>query len=104
MMVSLFPFPWCKGHFTNCPQDYSFENRELDEQDKASHAALWRYVEGFNTAQWVTREGVPVVDENGEFVWEAHAINTKALLACKTYGEDEALLGLFKCMLFAPYS
>lgn len=35
-MVSLFPFRWWRGHFTNSPRDYSFEDEDMDEQDKAS--------------------------------------------------------------------
>lgn len=47
-MVTLFPFRWWKGHFTNSPQDYSFGDKELDNQDWASYATLGKYVEGFS--------------------------------------------------------
>lgn len=36
-----------------------------------------------------------MVDDDNEFVLEARTINTKALLACKTSEEVEALLGYF---------
>lgn len=36
-----------------------------------------------------------VIDESGDFVLEARAINAKALLACKTVREAEALSGYF---------
>lgn len=84
-MVSLLPFRWWKGHFTNSPRDYSFEDEELDDQDRVLYATLCRYMKGFSLVQWVKRSGALVVDEEGEFVWEARAINTRALLGYKTF-------------------
>lgn len=77
----MFLFRWWKGYFLTNPWDYSYEDEELDEQDKVAHIALCRYMESFNLAQWVTRVGEPEVDEQGESLWEARAINSKGLLS-----------------------
>lgn len=98
-MVLLFPIRLGKGNFTHGPQIYSFKYRELDEQDKASYATLCKYVNEFCPAQWVTRAGAEIVDEDGELMREARAINTKVFLVFKTSEEPKALLGILKYSL-----
>lgn len=54
-LVSLFPFRWWRAHL--------FYN-----QDKAAHVALYRYVESFILAQWMTKTWESVVNDKSEFV------------------------------------
>lgn len=49
-LTLLFPFRWWKAHFLVNPQDFLFEDEDLNDQDKAAHAALCRYVERFSLA------------------------------------------------------
>lgn len=50
-LTLLFPFRWWKAHFLVNPRDFSFEDEDLDDQDRATHAALCTYVESFSLAQ-----------------------------------------------------
>src|SRR4051812_24423668 len=98
-----FPFFWWKGHFSSPPKYYAWEDGDLDEQDTESYSVLCKYVERFTMSQWVTKNGAPVLDENGVQVVEQRSINTKALLSCRTPEETRALLGRVPSVCFFPF-
>ncbi|XP_058768189.1 uncharacterized protein LOC131641912 [Vicia villosa] len=96
-----FPFFWWKGHFSSPPKHYVWEDGDLDEQDAESYSVLCKYVDSFTMSRWVTRNGNPVLDENGVPVVEQRPINTRALLSCRTPEETRSLLGRVRSPCFS---
>ncbi|XP_058786440.1 uncharacterized protein LOC131661054 [Vicia villosa] len=91
-LCSVFPFVWWKAHFSFPPKHYAREDGDLDEQDAASYLRLCQWVDSFTLSSWVSRTGEPICDEDGVPMTEARAINTRALLMCRTTAETKALL------------
>jgi hypothetical protein len=57
------------------------------------------FVDGFVPVVRTDKEGNPVVDDQGNVFTSKRFIDTKALLACSTRAEAEALLSMF-CFIF----
>ena len=52
----------------------------MSVEDEEAYGVLNIFVDGFFPTRWVTREGHDVLDEDGEPMFEARPINTKALV------------------------
>ena len=62
-------------------------------EDEEAYGILNKFVDGFFSARWVTREGDDILDEDGYPTFEARPINTKALVEFQSYGQAIDLLG-----------
>ena len=91
--LSKFPIHWCSGHYDYSPIHYHTPSDSMGVEDEESFGVLNRFVDGFFPSRWVTREGHDILEEDGEPTFEAHPINTKALVECRTYGQAVNLLG-----------
>jgi hypothetical protein len=67
----------------------------MDPAILADFKVLCDFVDGFTPAVRTDKEGNPVVDEQGNVLTSKRFIETKALLACSTRVEAEALLSMF---------
>jgi hypothetical protein len=57
------------------------------------------FVDGFVPVVRTDKDGNPVTDEQGNVLTSRRFIETKALLACSTRAEVEALLSMFALFL-----
>ena len=68
-------------------------------EDEEAYVVLYKFVDGFFPARWVTREGDDILDEDGYPTFKARPINTKALVECQSYGQAVDLLGFLLLLL-----
>jgi hypothetical protein len=73
----------------------------MDPAILADYKVLCDFVDGFVPVVRTDKEGNPVVDEHGNIVTSKRFIDTKALLACSTRVEAEALLSMSCCNLYS---
>ena len=71
----------------------------MSAEDEEAYGVLNKFFDGFFPARWVTREGDEVLDEDGYLMFEAHPINTKALVEFQSYGKAVDLLGFLLCSI-----
>ena len=92
-----FSIHWCSSHYDHGPGHYRTPASGMSTEDKEAYGVLIWFVDGFFPVICVTREGHGILDEDGEPMFEARPINTKALVECRSYGEAVNLLGF--CLL-----
>jgi hypothetical protein len=72
------PFAWSYEHFENSSESYLIKDEELTGEEVASLEALKAFVVRFRPGRCVTRDGSPVLGEDGKPVFEKRYINTGA--------------------------
>jgi hypothetical protein len=92
---SRFPFKWLKNHYQLPASSFSRSLREMDSAVLEDFKRMCDFVDGFIPVVRTDKEGNPVVDEQGNVLTSKRFIETKALLACSTRVEAEALLSMF---------
>jgi hypothetical protein len=90
-----------KNHYLLPANSFSRSAKELDSAILEDYKRMCDFVDGFVPVVRTDRDGNPVVDEQGNVFTSKRFINTKALLACSTRAEAEALLSMF--ILFLTY-
>jgi hypothetical protein len=88
-----FPMSWTEEHFKAGPGAYLTSDSSLSVEERRGLKVLQDYVAGFEPAMLVTRNGGPVLDEEGNAQFIPRAINTKRLLECRTRAEVHDVLG-----------
>ena len=66
----------------------------MDSTTLADYKRMCEFVDGFVPVVRTDKEGNPVMDEQGNVLTSKRFIETKALLACSTRVEAEALLSM----------
>ena len=84
--ISKFPIHWCSGHYNHGPGHYHTSVGSMTAKDEEAYNVLNRFVDGFFPARWIMREGHDILNEDGEPMFEARPINTKALIKFRSYG------------------
>ena len=102
--LSKFPIHWGLGHYDHGPGYYHTPSDGMSAEDEEAYGILNNFIDGFFPAQWVTREGNNILDEDGEPMFEARPINTNALVECQSYGKVVELLGFLLTLLIAFFS
>jgi hypothetical protein len=97
---SRFPFKWVRNHYLLPASSFSRARKEIDPAILADYQILCDFVDGFVPVVRTDKEGNPVVDEQGNVLTSKRFIETKALLACSTRVEAEALLSMSCCNLY----
>jgi hypothetical protein len=98
---SRFPFKWERNHYLLPASSFTCTQKELDESVVADFKVLCDFVDGFAPIIRTDKNNIPVVDAHGNIVTTKRFIETKALLACSTRVEAEALLSMFEfCLTF----
>jgi hypothetical protein len=92
---SCFPFKWLKSHYLLPANSFSRTQREMDLAILEDFKRMCDFVDGFVPDVRTDKDGNPVVDEQGNVLTSKRFIETKALLACSTRVEAEALLSMF---------
>jgi hypothetical protein len=90
-----FPFRWKKNHYLLPANSFSRGAKELDSATLEDYKRMCDFVEGFVPLVRTDKDGNPVIDEQGNVLTAKRLIETKALLACSTRAEAEALLSMF---------
>jgi hypothetical protein len=96
-----FPFRWKKNHYLLPANSFSRGAKELDSATLEDYKRMCDFVEGFVPLVRTDKDGNPVIDDQGNVLTAKRLIETKALLACSTRAEAEALLSMFN--LFPMY-
>jgi hypothetical protein len=96
-----FPFRWKKNHYLLPANSFSRGVKELDSATLEDYKRMCDFVEGFVPLVRTDKDGNPVIDDQGNVLTAKRLIETKALLACSTRAEAEALLSMFN--LFPMY-
>jgi hypothetical protein len=92
---SRFPFKWLKSHYLLPANSFSRTLKEMDSAILEDFRRMCDFVDGFVPVVRTDKEGNPVTDEQGNVLTSKRFIETKALLACSTRVEAEALLSMF---------
>jgi hypothetical protein len=90
-----FPFRWKKHHYRLPANSFSRGKKELDSATLEDYERMCDFVDGFAPLIRTDKEGNPVMDAQGNVFISKRFIDTKALLACSTRAEAEALLSMF---------
>jgi hypothetical protein len=93
---SRFPFKWVRNHYLLPASSFTLTQKEMDASTVADFKALCDFVDGFVPTVRTDKNNVPVLDEEGHVMTTKRFIDTKALLACSTRVEAEALLSMFE--------
>ena len=80
MQVAKFPFQWTSRHFEKEMGSYVWREGELEGEDLSSFATLTAFVARIPPIHRVGRGGRPVLDKNGEPMFEPGLINVQELL------------------------
>jgi hypothetical protein len=78
---------------------FSRSAKEVDSATLEDYKRMRDFVDGFVPLVRTDQDGNPVTDEQGNVLTAKRLIDTKALLACSTRAEAEALLGMFDLFL-----
>jgi hypothetical protein len=101
---SRFPFKWERNHHLLPASSFTCTQKEMDANIVADFKVLCDFVDGFAPLIRTDKDNSPVVDANGNVLTTKRFIDTKALLACSTRVEAEALLSMFEfCLIFYLY-
>jgi hypothetical protein len=92
---SRFPFKWVRNHYLLPASSFGRTQKEMDLSVIADYKVLCDFVDGFVPIVRTDKDNNLVVDENGDVLTSNRFIETKALLACSTRVEAEALLSTF---------
>jgi hypothetical protein len=93
---SRFPFKWVRNHYLLPASSFTLTQKEMDASIVADFKVLCDFVDGFSPIVRTDKDNNPVVDSGGNVVTTKRFIETKALLACSTRVEAEALLSMLK--------
>jgi hypothetical protein len=88
-----FPLSWIEEHFEVGPGAYLTSDSSLNVEERRGLKVIQEYVADFTPATLVTRNGEPVLDEEGNAQFVPRVINTKRLLECRTRAEVHHVLG-----------
>jgi hypothetical protein len=94
-----FPFRWKKNHYLLPANSFSRSAKEVDSATLEDYKRMCDFVDGFVPLVRTDKDGNPVTDEQGNVLTARRLIETKALLACSTRAEAEALLSMFNLFL-----
>jgi hypothetical protein len=87
-----FPLAWSYEHFENSTDSYLIKDEQLNEGERAGLEALRAFVARFKPGPCMTREGSPVLDEDGRPTFEVRYINTKGVLKAPNRAARRELL------------
>jgi hypothetical protein len=93
---SRFPFKWVRNHYLLPASSFTLTQKEMDASIVADFKVLCDFVDGFSPIVHTDKDNNSVVDSGGNVVTTKRFIETKALLACSTRVEAEALLSMLK--------
>jgi hypothetical protein len=88
-----FPLAWSYEHFKKSSESYLVKDEELTGEELASLEALRAYVARFRPGRCVTRDGSPLLGEDGKPIFEKRYINTKGVLKAPSRAARKELLG-----------
>jgi hypothetical protein len=88
-----FPLAWSDEQFKKSTDSYLIKDEKLSEEEKVGLEALKAFVARFRPGPCVTREGSPVLDEEGKPTFGARHINTKGVLKAPNSAARKELLG-----------
>jgi hypothetical protein len=69
------------------------KDEALTEEERACFGKLRAYVKSFTPEPCLTKEGLPLLDADGEPMFEARLINTKVVLKASSRDARKELLG-----------
>jgi hypothetical protein len=75
----------------------------LTEEEITGLEALKAFIDRFKPGPCVTREGSPVLDEEGKPAFEARCINTKGVLRAPSRASRKKLLGIGTLLCFSSF-
>ncbi|WJX33640.1 hypothetical protein P8452_21829 [Trifolium repens] len=87
-----FPLAWSDEQFKKSTDSYLIKDKKLSEEEKVGLEALKAFVAQFRPGPCVTREGSPVLDEDGKLRFGARHINTKGVLKAPNSAARKELL------------
>jgi hypothetical protein len=93
---SHFPFEWERNHYRLPASSFTCTHKEMDASIIADFKVLCDFVDRFAHIIRTDKDDNPVIDTNGDVVTAKRFIETKALLACSTRVEAEALLSMLE--------
>jgi hypothetical protein len=73
----------------------------LTEEERACFGKLKAYVESFTPEPCLTKEDLPLLDADGQPMFEARLINTKVVLRAPSRAARKELLGKIECFPFS---
>ena len=97
-LVYNFPFQWTRKHFYKELGSYVWREGELGVEDQESFIVLTSFVAQIPRVQQVGWGGKPVIDKNGEVVYESGIKIVKKLLGSKDPVKYLGIYVLNSCM------
>jgi hypothetical protein len=88
-----FPLAWSYEYFKKPTESYLIKDEKLTEEEKTGLATFRAFVARFKPGPCVTREGLPVLDADGEPTFGVRYINTKCVLKTLDRAARKELLG-----------